>query len=478
MTEPSDGAEPAVEPQWRRAPRDLLRNIQAGFRLALFLRVRTERFSATMNQAGMLLIALFLTAVLSSFLANLPRPVFNSFGVSFGVTVYVCMVVGLWLAAVLQGRSDALPLITVMMASASITSTVTYVAVSTLVNNYLEGMVWYGGAWAVFIGMVAWTVSIALRIFRIVFGSSRRRSFGLAVFYLAVAYAPVALLPYQAFWLEGHAGDESANMTAPEPIDVERTFYAQPGLVERALSGIAASRPGIADLYFVGFAGYGAQDVFMNEVKVANSLFDRQFDTEGRSLSLVNNRQTIADLPLANVSNLRLVLAGLAERMDRDEDVLFLFLTSHGSRDRLATRFWPLQHNDLMAADLRSLLDEAGIEWRVVVISACYSGSFVDELRSDRTLVITASRANRNSFGCTNEADMTYFGRALIDEALRETRSFTAAYDLARERVTMREQAEGKTPSEPQISVGSEIQAKLTELTERLEVLAEVAVDN
>jgi hypothetical protein len=73
---------------------------------------------------------------------------------------------------------------------------------------------------------------------------------------------------------------------------------------------------------------------------------------------------------------------------------------------------------------------------------------------------------------------MTYFGRALIDEALRETRSFTTAYDLARERVTMREEAEGKTPSEPQISVGSEIQAKLAELTERLEALSEVAADN
>jgi hypothetical protein len=161
--------------------------------------------------------------------------------------------------------------------------------------------------------------------------------------------------------------------------------------------------------------------------------------------------------------------------MDRDEDVLFLFLTSHGSKDRLSTNFWPLRHNSLGAADLRSMLDEAGIGWRVVVISACYSGSFVDELRSDHTLVITASRADRNSFGCSNEADMTYFGRALIDEALRETRSFTAAYDLATELVTKREEAEGKTPSEPQIFVGSRIQAKLTELTERLEALENVA---
>jgi hypothetical protein len=232
----------------------------------------------------------------------------------------------------------------------------------------------------------------------------------------------------------------------------------------------------VADLYFVGFAGYGSQDVFMNEVRVASSLFDQHFDTVGRSLALINNRQTIDSLPLANVSNLQLVLNGLAERMDKDEDILFLFLTSHGNKNRLATNFWPLQHNDLEADDLRTVLDEAGIGWRVIVVSACYSGSFIDELRSDRTLVITASREDRNSFGCSDAAEMTYFGRALIDQALRSTRSFETAYDLAAENIASQEKAEGLTPSEPQISVGAEIPAKLAELTDRLEQLGDVAV--
>jgi hypothetical protein len=356
----------------------------------------------------------------------------------------------------------------VMTSTAFVTSGVVIYAIYFLLEQGPEGMTLWIAHWALFLAAILWQLAIAIRAFGKALDLSLRRSFAFSLLYLLVALAPILGLPNQSVWYEGMPAEDVAEV-APDyrPIDVEKTFYAQPGMVDRALSGIAPGRPGIADLYFVGFAGYGAQDVFMKEVKVANSLFDRQFDTEGRSLSLVNNHQTIEDLPLANASNLRLALDGLAERMDRDEDVLFLFLTSHGSKDRLATRFWPLQHNDLAAADLRSILDAAGIGWRVIVISACYSGSFVDELRSDRTLVITASRADRNSFGCSNEADMTYFGRALIDEALRETRSFTTAYDLARERVTMREEAEGKTPSEPQISVGSEIQAKLAELTER-----------
>lgn len=472
MTEPLGGVEFTNKPQWRMGLSALLGNIAAGFRLALFLRARTEMFSASVNQAGFALIALFLTVALLSFLASLPHPVFNSYGVSFLVTVYVCMVLGLWLIALFQRSSDAIPLLTVMMACASTTSTGIYIAVAIPVYRSFTGLALYIGAWAFFIGMTVWTVLIALRVVRLALGTTLRRSMVLALLYTIVAFAPVTLLPNQQLWLEG-ADQHAAASEAPDyqPIDVERTFYAQQAMVGEALDSLEPGRPGVTDLYFLGFAGYGSQDVFMKEVKVANSLFDQRFDTEGRSLTLVNNRQTIDDLPLANVSNLGLVLNGLAERMDRDEDVLFLFLTSHGSRNRLATSFWPLQHNDLGPAELRSMLDDAGIGWRVIVISACYSGSFVDELRSERTLVITASREDRSSFGCSDEADMTYFGRALIDEALRKTRSFTTAYDLATESVAARENAEGLTPSEPQIFVGSEIAAKLAALTGRLSTL-------
>ena len=476
MTEPSDGVEFTIKPQWLNGLSALAGNIAAGFRLALFRRARAEMFSASVNQAGFALIALFLSVFVLRFLANLPYPEFNSYGLSFAVTAYVCMVFGLWLIALFQRSSNTVALLTVMMANASITTTIIYIALSTLVYGNFIGMALYIGAWAISIGIIVWTVLIALRVIRIALGTTLRRSFVLALFYVIIAYTPLTLLPYQQMWFDGADQHTAASEVSDyQPIDVERTFYAQQAMVGEALDRLEPSRPGVTDLYFLGFAGYGSQDVFMNEVKVANSLFDQQFDTKRRSLALINNRQTIDDLPLANISNKRLALNGLAKRMDHEEDVLFLFLTSHGSRNRFSTSFWPLQHNDLEPAELRSMLDEARIGWRVIVLSACYSGSFVDELRSERTLVITASREDRSSFGCSDEADMTYFGRALIDKALRKTRSFTTAYDLATESVAAREKADGLTPSEPQISVGSEIAVKLAALTDRLELLREVA---
>jgi hypothetical protein len=156
--------------------------------------------------------------------------------------------------------------------------------------------------------------------------------------------------------------------------------------------------------------------------------------------------------------------------MDRDHDVLFVFLTSHGTHDhRFSLSFWPLALYDLTPTDLRTLLDDAGIQNRVVVVSACYSGGFVDALKDPHTLVITAAAADRSSFGCSNEADFTWFGRAYFDEALRKTRSFTEAFALAAPVIAQRERQEGFDPSEPQIAEGAAIAAPLAVLRRRLD---------
>ena len=110
---------------------------------------------------------------------------------------------------------------------------------------------------------------------------------------------------------------------------------------------------------------------------------------------------------------------------------------------------------------LREALDASGIRWRVIVVSACYSGSFIDELASPTTVVITASAADKPSFGCTNTAEMTYFGQAFFAESLRENTSFESAFKDASIRVTERESAMGFEPSEPQMVIGSLMETAL-----------------
>ncbi len=262
-------------------------------------------------------------------------------------------------------------------------------------------------------------------------------------------------------------------VTVPPPraddvVNVEQVYYAQYRLIAQQIRALAPERPGIPDLYFVGFAGDAQQDVFMREIHSVHRLFDDRFDTRGRSLTLINNRATVTSTPLASTHNLLAALDQVAARMDPDEDVLFLYLTSHGSRGVLAVDFPPLQLNPLTAETLREMLDQARIKWRVIVISACYSGSFIRPLETDTSLIITAARSDRPSFGCSNENKFTYFGRAYFDEALRHTYSFIDAEATAVRTISKWETAENLRPSMPQIYVGAKIGPKLAEIETRL----------
>lgn len=257
-------------------------------------------------------------------------------------------------------------------------------------------------------------------------------------------------------------------------LNLEEIYYAQQPLLRRAAASLLKQRPGITDLYFVGFAGYVYEDVFLREVQFTKKLFDDRFGTSGRSVALINSLQTVGSQPLANTHNLHALLRHIGGVIDPDEDMVFLFLTSHGAAERLAVEFGPLGLNDLGSSALKPMLDDAGIKWRIVVVSACYSGGFIDAVKTDYSLIITASRKDRASFGCSSEHEMTYFGKAFFDEQLRHGHSYVEAFENAAAAVAAREQKQGLPSSQPQIHVGRAMRAKLHELETRLNGLASV----
>ena len=153
--------------------------------------------------------------------------------------------------------------------------------------------------------------------------------------------------------------------------------------------------------------------------------------------------------------------------MKPEEDVLFLFVSAHGDRShRLSAWQPPLEVAPLTPTALARMLHDSGIRWRVIVVSACYSGGFVEPLRDDNTVVITAAAADRSSFGCEAGRDFTYFGEAYFREALAKTRSFTAAFGLAADIVARQEAAEKLEPSLPQMWVGRAIAERLKKLAD------------
>jgi len=262
---------------------------------------------------------------------------------------------------------------------------------------------------------------------------------------------------YRAEYELKHANDEP-------PLIAEEVFARQHDLLDRALETLAPGTPGRPDLYFIAFGAYGRQGVFMKESLYSTRLFEKRFGAQGRTLALVNNREKVNELPLASVTNLERSLKWIGAHIDPEEDLVFLFLTSHGSEDaELSVRLEGLSFTQLTAPALASMLQASGIKWKVLVISSCYSGSFIDSVKDDHTLVISAARADRTSFGCSDGAEFTYFGRAYFEQALNQTTSFVDAFDIASGLVGEWEKREGHTSSEPQIVRGKLIDAKLKE---------------
>jgi len=76
---------------------------------------------------------------------------------------------------------------------------------------------------------------------------------------------------------------------------------------------------------------------------------------------------------------------------------------------------------------------------------------------------MTAADAEHTSYGCGRRSELTYFGRAMYDEAMRSTWSFEQAHAQARTVIEQREKEAGKSDgfSNPQIFVGERIRERL-----------------
>jgi hypothetical protein len=259
--------------------------------------------------------------------------------------------------------------------------------------------------------------------------------------------------------LAANAEDSPAARVIPPELVVR-----QPAMIDAQVREIAAHSPAGPQAYFLGFAGVGEERVFAQEIDLAARRLAERFGLAERSLRLVNDQRDLEAYPLASVAALRYALQALGRVMD-DDDVLFLALSSHGWKDATVTISNAGMRPDALGAkELAQMLEQAGIRWRVIVVSACYAGSFIKPLADERSIVIAAAAKNRPSFGCGADSELTYFGEAFYRDALPAAPTLRAAFEAARGEITAREKREGERPSRPQAYFGAAMEAKLEAL--------------
>jgi hypothetical protein len=246
------------------------------------------------------------------------------------------------------------------------------------------------------------------------------------------------------------------------PADAESVLFDQREAIDEAVDRMAENLGPKPAVFFVGFAGVSDQRVFAEEIKLAAQVVGDRFQAADRELLLINDRRDLDTYPLATLSGLQYALSAVAQKMDPDRDILFLALSSHGSPDpELAVSNGGLPLAQLSAEDLEGALRDSGIRRRIIVISACYAGGFMAPLENPDTIVIAAAAADKTSFGCSDDRDLTYFGEAFYRDSLPAAATLEDAFNHAKSVIAVREKQESEIPSDPQAFFGSEIRAVL-----------------
>jgi hypothetical protein len=470
----STAAATAAPPDWSAPLKKLLRNLRGGLRLALLQRVTREDFAAT-TEAYALLIVTHLVILLALGVAQVgPNGQINYFELPRALLIVpLTLAFGLLIAQANRDSATLLVMAVALTAAGTLLTVILGVMglvmqgpLEVLRGRYWRYLYYFTFAW--------WFVVVTVAVLRLT-PSGLRRRIGNVLAGLIVLVLPVWFLPQGYLWVPAHDADEEVRggRSGFWALAEESGYYAQQDMLSRALAELLPERRGVPDVYLIAAGLYASEDVFMKEVKVIETLFKERFDADGRALALINNPKTIHEHPVASLTSLGASLQRVGSLMNPDEDVLVLYLSSHGSEThKLSVQFWPLRLNDIDPRALKQVLDQSGIQWKVVVVSACYSGGFIEPLKDERTLIITASSAGRQSFGCGNESDSTYLAKALFDEELRKTYSFEEAFKGARKSIERREQEQGFTPSEPQIHVGASVRDKLKQIERRLATIS------
>jgi len=237
--------------------------------------------------------------------------------------------------------------------------------------------------------------------------------------------------------------------------------------LQGAVANLQAERPGTVDAYVI-VAALDADPVFNREAREAGRVLARRFDAEGRTLVLAHDEgDDKADVE-ASPQELARALDDVALKMNRDEDVLVLYTTSHGSpHNGLNFRDPERGEAVITPTRLQAMLDHTGVKNRLVVLQACFSGQFVPVLQGPRTIVATAASAQKSSFGCAAGNDWTFFGYAFVNQAMRTPDTFERQFRRAWVTILGWEQKAGYDPSSPQISIGADTAAWLAALDAR-----------
>ena len=211
-------------------------------------------------------------------------------------------------------------------------------------------------------------------------------------------------------------------------------------------------------LIFAGFALHSQAKAFRNDVLAAEKLA-RQMDPNALILKLANPaRDQPSDWPQATLENFELVMTKMAE-VARPQDRVMLLISTHSNPGTLNINIAGKNTAPITARGLSDALAPLAKTPTLVVLSACYSGAFLEPLRAPNRVVLTATDVHKASFKCQYPGEYTFFADALFNQAGAEQLSITQWMGAAQKSIQAQEKRKRLAASAPKMFVGEEAKA-------------------
>jgi hypothetical protein len=441
----------------RNALNGLGRNLIAGLRLALFMPVERSAFRVSAAQLVLIVLVSAAIDIDADWVRAAPDARFSLLGLHGELFALGLLVLSSAVIAMLRRERDvylALPIVIL----ASFPAIQIVHLLPSLPNA--SAAVPASGRRIFEHAMFAWMTLLAMRAVYVCIDPQRRRRRVFAAAAGLLVVAPIGLAPLvgplDPWWREYDAAQSHPDAMNPAS---EPVLAAQQFMMDRALDQLADERPGVTDLYFVGFAPDARRPGFVSDVDAAQRVMDDRWHTKGRSIVLVNSPLTVAERPFATITHLREAILEIGVTIDTDDDVVMVYLAGSSTGNHVLTAVNPpLELIGLSAQGLRQLLDAAGIRWRIIVVSTCNAGAWADALKDDETAVIASSAADVRGRDCAGGIASSSFGEAFFSDAMRHNDDMTLAFAAARRRL-----AHDRAP-DPVITIGPAIADHLKRL--------------
>lgn len=207
-------------------------------------------------------------------------------------------------------------------------------------------------------------------------------------------------------------------------------------------------------LIYLGFAMNSQSKAFQGDVLLGQKTFGA-LNPHFTSVVLSDELQTSElTYPFATQATVEKTFTEVGKLVKGRRAAAVVLISTHGDVDFLSVNIAKRYFQPIRPFELATWLDELGETPTLVILSACYSGFFINALKSPNRVIFTAAAADRSSFGCTFESRNTYFVETLLGSDFSGQLMLQPWFAQTRKAIDAKEKSLGLSPpSNPQASI-------------------------